>query len=198
MAFGMSMQRLLTSLTRFESKHACTLPRVLVLTDERRGFSLVRQQKAWPKGVAFIERTFGETPTPKPKQSRAIQLASCSYRQARQAHLDGVHWPHSRLRLRRQSGGQGLSETASAHNSLQIARALGAGIKTVLVSTAFESASPSAKRPLGPCRLAILARRFPQCALFALGGINDWRSRRLHSTGVYGIALVGFSTSKRD
>jgi hypothetical protein len=189
----MSMQRLLTSLTRFESRRACPLPRVLVLTDTARAYDLERQKETWQAGVAFIERTFGREPSLGDSGDPNFALATCTPRQARKACLDGIHWPQKRLRYRKRSATKDLIETASAHNGFEIAKAARAGITYILVSTGFDSQSPSARRALGPRRLAILARRFAHCTLFALGGINARNSRALRTTGIYGIALVSFS-----
>jgi thiamine-phosphate pyrophosphorylase len=185
-------------MARFESTQACALPRVLVLTDDARGFSLDHQMQAWPAGAAIIERTFGNSPYAKasPHQNR-MQLASCSPRQARRAKLDGIHWPNARLKHRRASATKGFMETVSAHRGLDIAKALGVGVKAVLISTIFASNSPSAKRPLGALRLVKLQRAFPNACLFALGGITQKNAARLRTTGIYGIGLVSFSASSQ-
>jgi thiamine-phosphate pyrophosphorylase len=174
----------------------------LVLTDPGRGFDLARQQAIWPFGAGFIERTFGEPPTPPTSPSRCY-LATCTPRQARALGLNGLHWPQGRLKTRRRCQVTGLVETASAHTGLEIARARAAGIANVLVSPAFASNSPSAKRPLGPHRLAQLARAFPDCTLFALGGVDGDTIASLARSGIYGVALVSFtrkrsSSAKRD
>jgi thiamine-phosphate pyrophosphorylase len=186
----MSIGPLLKVLARFESRQICALPRLLVLTDNARGYDLARQRQAWPHQVCFIQRTYGAEPSRAARDE--MHLATCSAKQARQAGLNGIHWPQQRLRLRRASQIGDLLETASAHNGLEIARARAAGITSILVSTVFESASPSAKRPLGQLRLARLARAFPDCALFALGGITNKSARALVGTGAYGVALVSY------
>jgi hypothetical protein len=190
----MSMTRLLNTLAHFKSKADGRLPRLLVLSDDARGFPLAHQHELWPHGAAFIERTFGVSPLPKCRP--APSLASCRPRQARKAGLDGVHWPQGRLKFRYRSACQGLIETASAHNGLEISKARKAGISAILVSTAFPSFSPSAKRPFGACRLNKLARAFPDCTLFALGGIDAKNARGLIHTRIYGVALVSLNVGK--
>jgi thiamine-phosphate pyrophosphorylase len=171
---------------------------LLVLTDSARGFDLAQQQATWPCGAGFIERTFGQTPSaPLVATFPLFQLATCSARQARRLGLNGVHWPNGRLRSRRRSQMAGLLETASAHCGLEIARAARAGVKAILISPVFASNSPSAKRPLGQHRLAKLARSFPDCALFALGGVTEQSVQALTHTGIYGVAGVSF-TPKRS
>jgi thiamine-phosphate pyrophosphorylase len=187
----MSMPKLLTILGRFESRQTCVLPRLLVLTDSARGYDLPTQKLAWPIGVAFIERTFDKPPSKQLTQQ--VQLATCSPRQARKAGLDGVHWPHARLKYRRMSASLGLIETGSAHSGLEIAKAHKLGLDVVLIGTAFPSNSPSAKRPLGPIRLARLQRAFPNVVLFALGGITYKTAPSLRRTKLYGVGLVSFS-----
>jgi thiamine-phosphate pyrophosphorylase len=193
----MSMQRLLNRLARLKSVPPGPLPRLLVLTDSARGFDLAQQQKTWPSGAGFIERTFGQPPSaPHIGAVPLFQLATCSGREARRLGLNGVHWPHARLRSRRRSQMVGLLETASAHSGLEIALAARAGVKAILISPAFASNSPSAQRPMGPHRLAKLARSFPDCALFALGGVTEQSVRALTQTKIYGVAGVSF-TRKR-
>jgi thiamine-phosphate pyrophosphorylase len=141
----------------------------------------------------MIERTFGETSLYKLRTAhRQVRLATVSPAAARAAGLDGVHWPKARLRFRHASATKGLIETCSAHRGLDIARARRLKLDGVLVSTAFASASLSAKRPMGHLRLARLARVFPDIAIFALGGITAKTARRLKGTRVYGVALVSF------
>jgi thiamine-phosphate pyrophosphorylase len=163
---------------------------MLVLTDSARGLDLARQLETWPFGAGFIERTFGQTPSaPLVATFPLFQLATCSARQARRLGLNGVHWPNGRLRSRRRSQMVGLL--------LEIARAARAGVKAILISPVFASNSPSAKRPLGQHRLAKLARSFPDCALFALGGVTEQSVQSLTHTGIYGVAGVSF-TPKRS
>lgn len=110
-----------------------------------------------------------------------------------QAGADGLHWPEKRLGLRRRSGIRFAVETASAHSGLALAKALAAGIEVVLVSTAFPSASPSARRPAGPLRLALLCRSFPRAHVIALGGITLATSKRLRRCGLAGVAYVSMT-----
>jgi Thiamine monophosphate synthase len=198
----MSIKRLLNRLTQLKSASAHPLPRLLVLSDCARGYGIGRQQDIWSQeisshNVCFIERTFGQLPTAVTQTKKPLmQLATCSPKQARQIGLNGLHWPQARLRLRRRSQIEGLLETASAHNGREIAKAQRLGIACILISPAFSSNSPSAERALGPHRLARLARMFPHCFLFALGGITQKTAARLKGTGIYGAALVSFTAKK--
>jgi thiamine-phosphate pyrophosphorylase len=179
-------------LARFENRKGIGLPRLLVLTDTSRGYNLTKQMALWPAGAAFIERTYGDDVSVLLK-TEAFHLATCTQKRARNQHLDGVHWPNKQLRHRRRSHVVGLLETTSAHSGLEIAKARRSGIKNVLVSCVFTSQSASAGKPIGPIRLAILCRRFPELTIYALGGIDFKTSKRLTHTGVYGLAIVSWA-----
>jgi thiamine monophosphate synthase len=171
----MSMPRLLAALRSFRKPLKSGYPRLVVLTDDMRGYDLARQSLVCPP--------------------EAIRLATVSPREARQAGLDGVHWPESRMWLRRRSAIGGLIETASAHRGLSIAKANKQGIRAILLSVAFPSQSPSANRPgasraKGPIRLALLQQAFPACNLYGLGGIQAKTTRYLARSGLYGVALI--------
>jgi len=104
---------------------------------------------------------------------------------------DGVHLPE---RLAAKAGGlkQGRSRwivTAAAHSRAAIVRARRAGADAALVSPAFESASPSAGRALGPVRFAELVRG-AGLPIVALGGINAKTARRIARSGAAGLAAV--------
>ena len=169
----------------------------MVLTDDMRGYDLVRQSLVCPPEAILIERTYGKKAAARSaaKGRQPIRLATVLPREARQAGLDGVHWPESRMGLRRRSAIGGLIETASAHRGLSIAKANKQGIRAILLSVAFPSQSPSANRPGAsrakrPIRLALLQQAFPACDLYGLGGIQAKTMRRLARTGLYGVALI--------
>jgi thiamine-phosphate pyrophosphorylase len=192
----MSIERLLTILSRFKSRQTArgkpaALPAVFILSDTARGYDIESQLAVWPMGFGFIERTFGRVPYAK-HGTDALRLATCAYREARVGGLDGVHWPQSRLSYRRKSAAAGLIETSSAHSGLAIGRAIQLGLSVILVSTVFSSDSPSAKRPLGPIRLAKLQRTFPTAQLYALGGVTVKTAKKLSRTQVHGVAFVSF------
>lgn len=185
--------RLLTLLRRLNSGTcAGRLPPLLVLSDAARGYGLREQLAIMPKGAAAIERTFGQEAQKKGKGD-GLRLATCTPRQARNAKLDGVHWPQKRLGLRRKSATRGLIETTSAHSGLALAKAAKLGLDGILVSTAFSSDSPSATRPLGPIRLARLKRAFPKANIYALGGVTPSKVKSLWRTRICGVAVVSFS-----
>ncbi|WP_395778680.1 thiamine phosphate synthase [Aquidulcibacter sp.] len=191
------MPRLLAALRSFRKPLKSGYPRLVVLTDDGRGYHLARQSLMCPPEAILIERTYGKKATPKSaaKGRQPVRLATISPREARQAGLDGVHWPEKRLRLRRRSAVGGLIETASAHRGLSIAKAKQQGVRAILLSVAFPSQSPSASRPgassaKGPIRLAFLQKAFPSCDLYGLGGIQSKTTRQLARSGLYGVALI--------
>ena len=90
-----------------------------------------------------------------------------------------------RIRARR----PGWLITVAAHSPRAVQGAARLGADAAILSTVFESASPSAGRPLGPLRLAAIARTSP-VPVYALGGVEMKNARRLNATGVVGIAAV--------
>lgn len=147
----------------------------------------------WPRGAAFIERTFGKEIAPTEKAHRnLVRLATCLPHQARAAKISGVHWPQNRLKRRFASKTIGLYETTSVHSGLALAKAARLGLDAILVSTAFVSQSPSATRPLGQIRLAKLQQMFPKARLYALGGIELKTTFLLMRTQICGVALVSY------
>jgi thiamine-phosphate pyrophosphorylase len=101
---------------------------------------------------------------------------------------DGVHLPE---RLAHRAGPlkrarPGWLVTAAAH-SARAGRA--AQADAVVISPAFPSRSPSAGAPLGPVRLALLARVAARPA-YALGGVDNKTARRLRDVGLVGMAAV--------
>jgi len=197
MRWFMSMPRLLAALRSFRKPLKSGYPRLVVLTDDARGYDLTGQLLACPPEAILIERTYGKKAAPRPvaKGGQPIRLATISPREARQGGLDGVHWPENRMRLRRRSAVGGLIETASAHRGLSIAKANKHGVTAILLSVAFPSQSPSAIRPggrraKGQIRLAFLQQAFPACDLYGLGGIQAKTTRHLARSGLYGVALI--------
>lgn len=119
-------------------------------------------------------------------------LVGVNERLALAVDADGLHlpeWAVSRLPALRRRRPRWLL-TAAAHSLTAARRAATAGADGVVVSAVFPSESPSAGRPIGPLRLAGIARATP-APVIALGGVNGRSVRRLLSTGVAGVAAVG-------
>jgi thiamine-phosphate pyrophosphorylase len=193
------MDMLLRAVRRFSKDHTADPTRLILLTDQKRGYDFARQLMRAPKGCLIIERTFGTDPTRHiPSKLKAMKhLATIDQTTARQLQSVGIHWPEQRLRIRKRSAYQPHIETASAHSGLAVSRALAQGIDRILLSAIFRSDSPSAGRPLGTIRTAILARSFPKAKLYALGGIKQKNVAELTHTGVFGIAGISFDPRQR-
>lgn len=171
------------------------LPPLLFVTDPARTPDPVAVARRLPKGAGIVFRGFGEAgalPQLKDIARRRglVLLVGADEALARGAH--GLHLPEKmacalpRLRARH----PGWILTVAAHSPRAAWRAARLGADAVLYSTVFESRSPSAGRPIGPVRLARIARGLP-VPVYALGGVTMQNARRLAATGVYGLAMVG-------
>jgi thiamine-phosphate pyrophosphorylase len=103
----------------------------------------------------------------------------------------GVHLPE---RLMHRTGAlkrarPGVTVTVAAHSLAALIRARRSGADAALLSSVFESRSPSAGRPLGPVRFAALARK-AGLPVYALGGVETKNAPRLKGSGAAGLAMV--------
>jgi thiamine-phosphate pyrophosphorylase len=80
--------------------------------------------------------------------------------------------------------------TAAAHSPIAIRLAARLGVDAVLLSPVFATASHPDARTLGPLRFARWARESP-VPVYALGGIDAARARRLRGSGAVGFAGIG-------
>ena len=150
-----------------------------------------------PPGSGVVFRSFGAADA----EPRARRLAALAREQgltlligadaelAARVRAHGVHLPERMAghaaRIRR----PGWLVTAAAHSPAAARRGLAAGADAVVVSAVFSSASPSAGRPIGPLRLAQIAR-LAGGPVYGLGGVNDKTARRLLPAGLVGLAAV--------
>jgi thiamine-phosphate pyrophosphorylase len=108
---------------------------------------------------------------------------------ARRIGADGVHLParlaHRAKAVRRPA----WIVTCAAHSLIAARRAHVAGADAAVVSAVFPSRSPSAGAPIGPVRLALIARQ-AGLPVYGLGGINNKTARRLIDAGLVGLAAV--------
>jgi thiamine-phosphate pyrophosphorylase len=169
------------------------LPPLLFFTDPDRTPDIAAVAAQLPRGAGIVLRTFGDASRAGriaaiARRRRLILLIGADERLAARLKADGLHLPERmataipRIRARHPR----WLITVAAH-SPRAARNPAAD--AVVLSTVFESRSPSAGRPLGPLRLATIARASP-VAVYALGGVNMKNARRLRATGVVGIAAV--------
>jgi thiamine-phosphate pyrophosphorylase len=170
------------------------LPPLQFFTDPARTPDPVAVARRLPRGSGVVLRTFGAADAE--AQARALKavartrglklLIGQDAVLARRIGADGVHLPerlaHQAGPLRR--GRRDWIVTAAAHSRRAV---LAADADAVVVSPAFLSRSPSAGTPLGPLRLARLARGR---AAYALGGVDNKTARRLIDAGLIGLAAV--------
>lgn len=153
-----------------------------------------------PRGAGVVYRAYGAADAVAlgrrlvrvARHRGLVLLAGADAALAAKIGADGVHLPErgaiAAAGLKRARAGWIV--TAAAHSRAAIVRARRAGADAVFVSPVFASASPSAGRPLGPLRFAMLARG--ACLpVYALGGIDGRTARRIVRSGAAGFAAVG-------
>jgi len=171
-----------------------TLPRVWFMTDPKRTPHMERTIAALPRGWGVIYRHFGAPSRMETAKriarlcrGRLVFLVAADPGLALAVHADGVHWPEAKLR-RVRPGNPRWIETASAHSRAALARAARLGVDAVILSPVFESASPSAGKPLGPLAFRLLARS-AAVPVYALGGISA-RTAPHAMSGAAGFAAI--------
>lgn len=178
-------------------------PPLLFFTDPRRTLDPARVVERMPRGSGVVFRAFGAPDA----LARGRVLRRVAHRRgvrflvgadaalAVALGADGVHLPE-RLAHRR-----GLVAalrprflvTGAAHDPAAIRRARLAGVDAIVLSPVFPSTSPSAGRPLGVRRFAVWARA-AGAPVYALGGVDARRARRLATSGAAGLAVVSALT----
>jgi thiamine-phosphate pyrophosphorylase len=173
------------------------LPAFFAFTDPARTPDPLRLAACLAPGCGLVLRTYGKARLTALApalaalcRERGIGLwISADPALARRCGADGVHWPENMLNASCVRRCAGLSITTSAHGpgGLRRAQALA---DAVFISPVFASASPSAGRAIGPLRAAAIARRC-DIPVYALGGVNARRIRRLEGLGLSGAAAIG-------
>ena len=170
------------------------MPALLAFTDPIRTPDPAALARHLPRGAAIVLRLYGAADAE--AQARALKaiarrrglklLIGQDHRLARRIGADGVHLPerlaHLAGPLKRANPGWIVTAAAHGHAAARIG-----GPDAVVISAAFGSNSPSAGAPLGPIRLALMARGVPA---YALGGVNNKTARRLLDAGLIGLAAV--------
>ena len=170
------------------------LPALFALTDPDRTPDPLALARALPPGAGLILRTFGHPNLETlagdladiARAKGLVFLVAADPDLAARCGADGVHWPERMLAHAARARFPIM--TSSAHGPGAIRRAAGL-VDAVLVSTAFASASPSARRPMGMFRIAAAAR-WARVPVYALGGINAATLPRLNGLGISGAAAV--------
>jgi thiamine-phosphate pyrophosphorylase len=153
-----------------------------------------------PRGAAVVFRAFGAADAGEraarlrtvTRRRGLLLLIGADARLAVACGADGVHLPERlAARARRlKAAHPRWIVTAAAHGLAAARRGAASGADAVVVSPVFASASPSAGRPLGPRRIAAIARRAGAPA-YGLGGIQHENAPLLLDTGLAGLAAVG-------
>ena len=183
-------------LKRASRARTASLPPLLFFTDPKRTPDIAAVAERLPRGAGIVLRTFGADGQAAQvaaiaKRRGLVLLIGADERLAASLGAGGVHLPERMapaipaIRARHPQ----WIITLAAHSSRAVRNAARLGADAVVLSAVFESASPTAGRPLGPLRLAAIARTSP-IPVYALGGVNMKNARRLAATGVVGIAAV--------
>lgn len=189
-------ERKLRTAARAASRHLPSgLPPILYLTDPVRTPDPVFTASRLSSCHGLIYRHYGQAghaivaaSLAKVCRARHVTLLIANDpRLAMKVGADGVHWPFSaRDQARRWRNRFGLM-TVSAHTPDQLRQLQDTGFNAALLSTAFPSASPSARQPLGPVRFRTLAHE-SDLPIYALGGLNADTARQI--APVAGIAAI--------
>ncbi len=178
-----------------------TLPKLILVTDERRLPDPMAAAADLPAGSGVILRHYG-VPEREAlahdlarfcRRRRLMFFLAGDLRLALRSHAHGLHLSEPALaagaELRRRRGKR-LVLTVSAHSLPAVIRAARRGADAVLLGPVFATQSHPGRRPLGPFRFGLIARKSP-IPVYALGGITGKNAGRLIGTGAAGIAALG-------
>lgn len=179
---------------------AAGLPRLVLMTDSHRLPDPLPAVQGLPANSAVIVREIDAMRRaelvrrlrPLCRRRRIALLVAADADLARQA--DGLHLSEKMVRAAprrwRLSRRPAMLVSAAAHSGGAIRRAAALGVDAVLVGPVFVTASHPQARPIGPLRFARLVRLSP-LPVYALGGIDETRARRLLNSGAAGFAAIG-------
>nr|WP_321487887.1 thiamine phosphate synthase [uncultured Hyphomonas sp.] len=189
-------ERKLRTAARVAGRHLPSgLPPILYLTDPARTPDpVVTASRLW-SCHGLVYRHYGQ---PGHEQVAADLAMICRKRRvslliandprlAMRVGADGVHWPFAARAEARRWRRRFAIMTASAHTPEQLRLLQNAGFDAALLSTAFPSASPSARKPLGPLKFRTLARA-STLPVYALGGMHAGTAE--YVAPVAGIAAI--------
>jgi len=178
-----------------------SLPRLILMTDEKRLLDPLPVVRALPPGSAVILRHYddpnrAELAARLINEVRGQRIRVLIAGDARLALRIGAHGLHLTEALVRHGGRAwrkwrkpGWLVTAAAHSPEALVRAGRLGVNAALLSPVFPTASHPKARPLGTIRFASWCRTSP-LAVYALGGITPANARRLKGCGLDGIAGI--------
>lgn len=182
---------------RIASAHLPTdLPPVLVFTDPHRSSHPIELARAMPQGWALVYRHFGATDRLGVAESMsklAIQrgfhlLIGNDPALASQVGASGVHWPERQIEEARRTARRFGFNTMSAHHPSDLLGSTEPGIQARVLSTVFQSGSPSAGPAMGAMRFRQICQH-ATCPVYGLGGITA--ETALQISGFAGLAGVG-------
>jgi len=165
-----------------KARNGEALPRAFFVTDPVRTPDLLAIVRHLPRGMGVIWRHYGEERrlsmglalARSCRQRGLILLVSADPALAVRIGADGVHWPERLLKGLRPGRGR-LIETAAAHSRAAIAQAARLGVDAAIVSTVFQSRSPSAGPAMGALRFRQMSSEAP-LPVYALGGIDAFNA----------------------
>jgi thiamine-phosphate pyrophosphorylase len=176
------------------------LPALFALTDPDRTPDVVGFARGLPEGAGLILRHFGQ-PAPRmasmdlatvASERKLVYLIGADPDLAAVVGAKGVHWPErmpdEAASYRRHQPERMM--TIAAHGPEGLAKAKEAGADAVFLGPVFESASPSAREPLGVAQFAELVAS-TDLPVYALGGVTAETAKELTGTGACGIAGIG-------
>lgn len=173
-------ERKLRTAARVAGRHLPSgLPPILYLTDPARTPDPVATASRLSSWHGLVYRHYGQ---PGHEQVAADLAIVCRKRHvklliandpmlAMQVGADGVHWPFAERGKARRWRNRFALMTVSAHTPQQLRLLQNAVFDAALLSTAFPSASPSARKPLGALKFRKLARA-STLPVYALGGVH--------------------------
>ncbi len=176
------------------------------MTDPGRQADPLAAAAALPPGAAVILRNY-QDPNRRDlahdlaalcRQIGVILIVAGDARLARAVGAGGLHLPEWQARQgpRRWRAWRRPDwlVTAAAHSPAALTSAWRAGAGAALLSPVFSSPSHPAKESLtlGPLRFTRLIHQSP-LPVYALGGIDRARARRLKNSGAVGIAGIGWA-----
>ncbi len=175
----------------FKRKHPHL--QLFVLTDPSRSPNITALSKTLPESVHLIIRHYGRLNALNEIKNPKCKIIPSFDRQITKTHeFEGFHFPIERIKNIPKHKLKGKIFSVSVHNNRDIQIAMKKKAKHIILSKIFESKSTGKGKILGPIRLREIVRHFKRANFIALGGINRRNYKRIISTGIKGIAGVGF------
>lgn len=186
------------------ARGAAVLPYIWLMSDEKRLADPVSAAATLPRGAAVILRHY-TTPDRTALAERLAQICrrrglklfiAGDWRLAAAVDAAGLHLAEHAARRGPEAGARLWLKrkwlTLAAHGPESLRRAQCFDAAAVLLSPMFTTASHPDRPPLGPVRVAAMARA-ARTPVMALGGITARNINRLRHSGCAGIAGIGFA-----